>query len=417
MTTSRESAAAARPPGVWHVFSAAPHRMFFLAGTVQIVLIMGWWAVTLSSLYGIFPAGGTRLNPVWAHAFLMIYGLFPFFIFGFLATVYPRWMNTPALSRRIYASASLLMAGGGALFYLGLYAGTGIVALASAVFLCGWLTILVTLLQVYHAAGQRGPHERTLNLALAAGAVGIACFTVAAIRGNPAWFSAAREFGLWMFLVPVVFGVSHRMIPFFGNSVLENYRIVRPAWSLPLVLVCATGHALLVLWGERRWLFVCDLPLMLTGLYHSVAWGFRRSFRDRLLAMLHIAFSWFTLAMALYSLQSLVLLGSGRLLFGRAPLHALGIGFVLGMVVAMVSRVSLGHSGRALVADHLTWFTLLGINVTALLRLAAALTAPVFVYAYLFNLAAAGAWLVCLAPWAWRYAPMYLRPRIDGRAG
>ncbi|MHB8348051.1 MAG: NnrS family protein, partial [Acidiferrobacterales bacterium] len=354
------NSAAAHRPGIWQVLSAAPHRMFFLAGTAQIVLIMVWWAITLSGLYGILPASGTRLNPVWAHAFLMIYGLFPFFIFGFLATVYPRWMNTPVLPRRAYISAFLLMTGGAALFYPGLYAGTSIVAFATTLILCGWLIILAALLRVYGVAHQRGPHERTLNLALAAGALGIACFTIAAISGNPAWFTATREIGLWMFLVPVVFGVSHRMIPFFGSSVLENYRVVRPGWSLPLVLTCTTGHAALAFWGQRRWLFVCDLPLMLTGLYHSVAWGLRRSFQERLLAMLHIAFSWFTLAMALYSIQSLVLLGSGRLLFGRAPLHALGIGFVLSMVVAMVSRVSLGHSGRALAANRLTWYTLLG---------------------------------------------------------
>ncbi len=411
-----EKNVAARGASTWRVFSAAPHRMFFLAGSAQIIFIMAWWAISLCGRYGVLPAGTTHLDPVWAHAFLMIYGLFPFFIFGFLTTVYPRWMNTPALPRSAYLGASLLMTSGAALFYVGLYAGTWMVALATAVFLCGWLMALRELLRVYWLANRRGPHERALNLALSAGALGIASFAVAAVSGKAAWFAAAREIGLWMFLVPVVFGVSHRMIPFFGSSVLKNYRVVRPSWSLPLVLVCTTGHAVLELSGLRRWLFLCDLPLMLIGLYHTVAWGFRRSFEERLLAMLHIAFLWFTLAMALYSVQSIVLLSSGRLLFGRAPLHALGLGFVLGMVVAMVSRVSLGHSGRALAANRLTWNTLIGVNVTALLRVAAALSAPVFVHAYLFNLAAAGAWLVWLSPWVWHYAPMYLQPRIDGRA-
>lgn len=416
MTTPREKTTT-RPVGIWQAFSAAPHRMFFLVGTAQIVLIMAWWAFTLCGRYGLFPPAKTALDPVWAHAFFMIYGLFPLFIFGFLATVYPRWMNTPALSRRTYVSASLLLGGGIVLFYAGLYMGATIVALATVILLCGWLTILVALLGVCRLANRIDPYEWIFNLALAAGAAGIVCFTVAAVGGSYSWFVAARELGLWVFLVPVLFGVSHRMIPFFGSSVLQNYRVVQPAWSLPLVLACAAGHAALVLFGQRRWLFLCDLPLMLTAIYHTIAWGFRRSFEQRLLAMLHIAFSWLSLAMALYATQSLILLGSGRLLLGRAPLHALGIGFMLGMVVAMVSRVSLGHSGRALAADRLTWNTLLGVNVTALLRLAAALAAPFFVHADLFNLAAACAWLGWLVPWVWRYAPMYLRRRVDGRVG
>ena len=49
----------------------------------------------------------------------------------------------------------------------------------------------------------------------------------------------------------------------------------------------------------------------------------------------------------------------------------LGIGFFTGMVVAMASRVTLGHSGRALEADDLTWYVLLGINIATLLRIVA----------------------------------------------
>jgi len=51
----------------------------------------------------------------------------------------------------------------------------------------------------------------------------------------------ARELGLWLFLVPVVFLVSHRMIPFFSQSALMNYIMVRPAWGPSLMAVCVTA--------------------------------------------------------------------------------------------------------------------------------------------------------------------------------
>jgi uncharacterized protein involved in response to NO len=87
--------------------------------------------------------------------------------------------------------------------------------------------------------------------------------------------------------------------------------------------------------------------------------------------MLHIAFLWLGLGMALYTVQSLALLVTGVDYLGRAPLHALGIGFFTGMVVAMASRVTLGHSGRALEANDLTWYVLFGVNIAAMLRIVA----------------------------------------------
>jgi len=151
------------------------------------------------------------------------------------------------------------------------------------------------------------------------------------------------------------------------------------------------------------------------AIHHSRLWKFRRSFEVRLLAMLHIAFLWFGVAMALYTVQSLALLVGNVWILGRAPLHALGIGFVTGMMVAMASRVTLGHSGRALEADNLTWRVLFGVNLAAALRIGAEFLPPAI--AGTLNVLAAATWLAALAPWAWRYLPMYLRPRIDGKPG
>ena len=132
------------------------------------------------------------------------------------------------------------------------------------------------------------------------------------------------------------------------------------------------------------------------------------------LGMLHIAFLWLGIAMTLYALQSLIVLATGVDVLGRAPLHALSIGFFTGMIVAMASRVTLGHSGRTLHADRLTWAALFGVNVSAALRIAGELLPVTAIW---LNLAAGGVWLAVLAMWAGHYAPMYLRPRVDRQPG
>jgi uncharacterized protein involved in response to NO len=85
------------------------------------------------------------------------------------------------------------------------------------------------------------------------------------------------------------------------------------------------------------------------------------------------------------------------------------------MLLAMASRVSLGHSGRPLKADGLTWVLFWLVQASALARmlpdLAAGLGLP-----WLYYLAAL-LWLAAFGAWAWRYAPMYWRPRVDSKPG
>jgi len=400
-------------PTLWQVLTAAPHRLLFLPGAVQIVAVLAWWLLELAARAGGFAPPAPRLPVVWTHSFLMIYGVFPFFIFGFLFTVYPRWLGGVPVARRAYVPAFLLLASGQLLFYVALYAPPVVAAVALGLVIGGWIVALAALLRVYAHARQRGPHERLLNLALGAGVVGIGAFLGAVVTG-PAWlFAVAREFGLWLFLVPVVFLVAHRMIPFFSQGTLMNYVVVRPAWAPPLMLVCVAAHAAFDLAGLEAWRFLADLPLAVAALHLSWAWQFRRSFHARLLAMLHIAFLWLGIAMLLFTLQSLALLVTGSDPIGRAALHALGIGFFTSMIVAMASRVMLGHSGRMLAADTLTWATLLGVNLAALLRIAG----EWWPTGDWLNLLAGLVWLAALTPWAVRHLPMVLKPRVDGQPG
>jgi uncharacterized protein involved in response to NO len=402
------------PRTFWQVFSAAPHRMLFLGGGVQIVLVMLLWTADLAGRATGAWALPWSVPPSRAHMFLMVYGLFPFFIFGFLLTVYPRWMGGAPVPPARYVPAFAAVALGTALFYAGLFSTRAVAAAGVAAYALGWTLAGRALLAVYRRAPVHGVHERLLNVALGAGLLGLLAFLAALAGAPPFWFALAREIGVWLFLVPVVFLVSHRMIPFFSQSVLVNYLMVRPAWGPPLMLVCAGAHAALELAGMSAWRFLADAPLAAAALQHTRAWRFRRSFHARLLAMLHIAFLWLGIAMTLYALQSLALLVSGHDWFGRAPLHALGIGFFTGMVVAMASRVTLGHAGRALLADQATWAALLGVNVAAALRVAGELWPAAGAW---LNLLAGVVWLVMLGVWAGRYLPMYLRPRIDRRPG
>jgi uncharacterized protein involved in response to NO len=136
-----------------------------------------------------------------------------------------------------------------------------------------------------------------------------------------------------------------------------------------------------------------------------------------LLAVLHIAFAWLGIGMLLFVVQDLAWLLDVPLSLGRAPLHALAIGFIAAMTMAMATRVTLGHSGRALQLERFTGLLFAGLNLTALLRVLAELPGLHAIAGIATNLLAAGLWLLCLLPWVLRYGRIYWSPRVDGRGG
>lgn len=403
--------------GLWDTFTIAPHRMMFFGGVFQLIATLLFWSVELVGRYtGLWAPLVTTVPATWAHAFLMLYGLFLFFIFGFLMTTYPRWMNGPLVERSHYVNTFLLLFGGLLLFYLGLFAGHMIAVAGVVVFLLGWAVGIAALWRVFRLAPATDKHyERWLNLAHILGWLGAATYLLWLLV--PRWeiLQLAINLGLWLFLVPVFVTVAHRMVPFFSYCALPDYEQIQPGWSLPLIWAGLALHALLDYFGATAWTFIVDLPLAAVIFWHSAMWKLGRSFSIRLLAVLHVAVFMLGVALTLFGLRSLWLLTTDTDLLGRAPLHILGIGFLGAMVVGMATRVSLGHSGRELVMDTYNWLCFWGMIVVALIR--ALSEFPALNGLIHLNVVAAVAWLVITLAWVARFGPIYLRPRVDGKPG
>lgn len=409
----------AEPLSRWQVFAAAPHRMMFFAGAAQAVITVIWWLADLLGRYaGWYQPAAWPAPPGWIHAVLMIYGFFPFLMLGFLMTAMPSWLNRDKIAPHHYIPAWAGMAAGMALFYVGLFAGKFLMVAALALHLSAWAVGLFALARLIRfRTGQDIRHALVIVAALMLGWTGEFAYTKW-LAGGPEFLAAyAWHTGIWLFLLPVFFSVSHRMIPFFSSRVLPVASVARPYWALWLLLIGAAGHAALEMaeLPAYRWLF--DVPALAASAYLTVSWPFLKSFKVRLLAVLHVAFAWLSIALALYAIQSFAIMAGAGAILGLAPLHALTIGYFAATVIGMAARVSLGHSGRPLEADNLTWYAFLGIIAVAVLRVAADFPGVNGTgYAALIILAAV-LWLACFVFWTGKYGLVYLRPRIDGKPG
>lgn len=398
----------------WQTFSSAPHRVMFFAGATQAVLAMVWWAYDLAARFtGLLPYVEWSLPARHGHQFLMLYGLFPLFFFGFLMTAGPRWLDMPPPSRREYLLSFGLLCSGIALFYLGLCSYRWLAFDGIILWTIGMGRALVWWIHTIQHSKQTGKeHPWSVAAALLAGLIGVLCFAMGELKGGN-WNRAAVAIGIWWFVLPVFLVVAHRMIPFFTGNVVRPYKYWRPMWLLWALLGGCAAHGLLEILGLSAWTWLVDLPLAGLGGYVSYRWGFSRSLKVWILAMLHIGFAWFGVSLAIYGLHSLLQL-NGHAGLGLVPLHVLMLGFIGTMLLAMATRVTLGHSGRPLSADQPTWVLFWLYHAVVLVRVAAELLMPQPGHGYLL---AALLWLGCFGWWYRRYAVMYLIPRVDGAPG
>jgi uncharacterized protein involved in response to NO len=406
------------PISLARLMAAAPHRMLFLVGAANVLAAMGWWAWWLVMARW-HPAEAVQppLPAGWMHAILMQYHVLPPFIFGFLLTVFPRWLSLRALTPRHYLPVGVGLLGGQVLTLAGL-AGSLPLLRAGALFtLAGWLVGMTLLARLVLRAGGRPWHALSCLLALGFGLVGLTFHALLTLRADAQVAFVAIKLGGIPMLLPIYFTVCHRMIPFFTQAFLSQAGLPirampRPYWVLATAWALLVAHLALELRHAYPWLWIADAPLALlfTGLL--IAWWPQQRV-PALLRVLYLGFAWLPLAFALYAWQSAFYAISGEFLLGRAPAHAMFIGFFGSMLVAMVTRVTQGHSGRPLVLGAAAGVAFVIVQLVAVTRIVAELVPD----ALAWQAIAALGWLVAFLPWVLRSAWIYLTPRADGQPG
>ena len=401
-----------------HWLGAAPHRLLFFVGASNLLLAMIWWAGWLTlQRWPIFAMPVATIPPGWLHAFVMQYQVLPSFMFGFLLTVFPRWMGLAELARWRYLPVGLGLMGGQLLTLLGALTGSGgfdSAALNSGVVLTllGWGAGLFNLAPMLWQERGTTWHARACFAALIYGFIGLCAHATFAFGGSAMWAFVSIKIGSFGLLLPMYFTVAHRMFPFFAANVCTGYTPWRPMWVLALFWGLCLAHLALELVHGYLWLWLPDVALLV--LSAGILWRWwPRGPKPTLLSVLFVSFAWLPIAFALYAAQSLIFFGTGAFILGRAPAHALFIGFFGSALIAMVTRVTQGHSGRALSLPAAAAFAFLAVQCVAILRIVAELMPN----ATLWQAIAALAWILAFTPWVLHLARIYLAPRIDGKPG
>lgn len=414
--------AAARTAGWrWQHVLEAPHRLGFLLASVVLGAASAWWALVQWDRAGFGPGMGWEVSPSLVHAAVMSFGFLPLFFGGFLFTAGPRWLAVPPLRARSLLAPLAAQATGWLLWLLGAHM-HALLALAGLLLAtAGLLGVTLRFWQMVRAS--RMPdrlHPRIVGTALAVGTASLAGLAVAVATHADAAARMLVLSGLWGFVVVVFIAVADRMIPFFTPGALPSFERRHPHGVLALMLGMAALEAIspwvepasFPAWPVLRGAAEAGTGSLLLAL--AVAWAVTKPLRDRLLIMLHTGFAWLGASWLLSGIANLFTAGSGTAVLPLAGLHALTMGCLSTLMLAMVSRVSCAHSGRPHVADNLLWSLFWLLQAAVLLRIAA--TAG-FAEAQALLTVAATVWACIMLAWGIRHGNWYGRARNDRRPG
>lgn len=300
------------------------------------------------------------------HAHEMLYGYVAAVIAGFLLTAIPNWTGRLPVCGWPLAGLALLWLAGRAAIFMSASIGT----IAAAVIDISFLAVLAAVALREIVAGRNWRNLRVL------GVIGVL------VLGNVVWHvelvrSGAGNYGVRIGIAAVVALITlvgGRIVPSFTRNwlVRRNPGRVPAPFSRFDMAAIAVGVIALALWVALGTGPVAGIGLMVAGALHVVRlarWAGDRTMSDRLVLVLHVAYAFVPIGF--------LLLGAALLwpqaIAASAGIHAWTTGAVGLMTLAVMTRATLGHTGRPLAATPATQIIYLCALVAALARIAAAL--------------------------------------------
>lgn len=393
-------------PSTWDTFFSYGFRPFFLGASVYavvaVLLWLAWIAIQAASasLTWISISGPPH---VW-HAHEMVFGFGLAAVAGFLLTAVPSWTGAQPLSGQPLAI----------LFFIWL---AGRVAMIASAVVPPSLAAPVDLafipalgVHVTHQLFVRPQARNMIFVAL------LAVFFIANAAYHLAMVGAIRigetegiRAGL-LTLVIVIVIIGGRIVPAFTHNHLQR---VAPQQPVPVrsAYLDLASLASTVVFAILTVVPVPDQLVAGAAFLAAAANGVRlalwrglATLSAPIVAVLHVGYLWIVVGLALWGIAL-----STRLVGDIVALHALGTGGIGTMVIAVMSRASLGHTGRPLVAPPAITAAYVLVSIAALLRTLGPSLLPSHYSAVM--LMAGIAWVAAFGLFAMIFFPILTQPR------
>lgn len=376
-------------------------RPFFFGGPLWAIAALTLWLLALAGAVQL----PTAFDPLAWHRHEMLFGFVGAVIAGFLLTAVPNWTGRlPIAGWPLATLFGLWLAGRLALLFSAV-----IGTFAAAVLDVGFFGVLATVAarEVLESKSRNLP---VVGLIFLFGVVDALDYLAAAeLFADPdlPWKCAVA---LVVILISLIGG---RIIPSFTRNWLTKHGVREGLPTQPtrfdVAVIGVTAVAFLAwITGPQGWftggLFTVAATAHLLRLARWKGW---KALADPLVLILHVGYAWVPVGLAL-----LAAVDFGAPFPRSAAVHALTAGAMATMILAVMSRATLGHTGRELRASAMTQTAYVLVTVGAVLRVAA----PLGLLDYRLGMEVAGsAWIGAFLLFLAAYGPILMSPRIDGK--
>ncbi len=388
-------------PGNYPALLSYGFRPFFLLGALHAGASIIFW---LPLFYGAVETG-SLFAPVDWHVHEMLFGYLAAVVTGFLLTAIPNWTGRlPVQGMPLLGLVVLWLAGRVAVAFSAGIGWVGAMVIDSA-----FLLAVAVAAAVEIVAGRNWRNLKVVVPVSVLFLANVAFHLEAHFQGVS---DVSRRLGIAA-AITLIMIIGGRIIPSFTRNwlVRENPgRLPVPFNRLDAAVIAVSVLAL------AAWTFLPDLPA--TGWAMIVAAGFNlfrlgrwagdRTLRDPLVIVLHVAYLFVPAGFVLAGLPALL----PDAVSPAAGLHAFGVGAVGCMTLAVMTRATLGHTGRELHAGRGTRAIYVLVVLAALVRVAAAFMPGTTA---LIDMSA-GLWAGAFLGYAAVFGPMLVMPRRRARA-
>lgn len=365
-------------------------RPFFLGGTLWAALGTLLW---LPQYFGDLSLP-TAFTPLDWHIHEMIYGYVAAIAAGFLLTAIPNWTGRLPVNGYPLAGLCALWLAGRVAVACSAICGARLAAVIDVAFLATFAAMALREIVV-------GKNWRNLSVLVVVGVLigGNVVFHLEAIWRGSADYGVRLSVAAMIGLIMLIGG---RIIPSFTHNWLVRNNPGRlPSSFSPFdAITLGTSAVALAVWTVSSQFAISGAVLMMAGLLQAMRlmrWAGDRTFADRLVLVLHVGYAFVPIGF--------LLLGAAILWPSDWPasagVHSWTTGAVGLMTLAVMTRASLGHTGRRLVASVPTQLIYLCALVAALARIVAA-----FDSSSTLLCAAATAWFLAFGGFAAVFGPL-----------
>ena len=379
-------------------------RPLFLGGTLFSVIAIVWWLYFWLNPFNWSPYGG----PVWWHGHEMLFGFGAAIVVGFLLTAVQSWTGVIGIRGKPLAALVLMWLSGRLLLAFGSGLPDGLIVAADVSYL-----LFAAIAMAYPVIKVK----QWRNLMFVPILFVFALLNMAShwgvITEQPQLAVQSLHATIMLFVL-IISIVGGRVIAAFTANTMGNQRAQPMQWLEAVSIISIVFMLVIAFYGfsnvpSALLLIVSGVAALANG-WRFLRWGFQHSWSDPMLWSLHLAYTFIPLGFIALALHSVGLLDNVS-----AALHGFTVGSIGGMILAMISRVTLGHTGRPLNPHKLVPLAFVFILSAAIVRVVLPAWLPELTN---WGIGLAGVlWVFAYGIYIFFYAPMLLTTRADGNPG